>query len=160
MCNNISTSSALFATVHFCTCAPLHYHLSGYHQWHCNRMNLVLLGRWEACRYREKAGAESPDLSMSLRIFQGSQMMLGIFSFGTARHFMQLQGFVLLLKRQEKRHGFTVASLFPLKVVGDAVGWGFVVRGSKPCHVQAVDPSGPAAAAGMKVTLMIASRRF
>ncbi|XP_066873639.1 DEP domain-containing mTOR-interacting protein isoform X3 [Kogia breviceps] len=37
-------------------------------------------------------------------------------------------------------------------IVGDAVGWGFVVRGSKPCHIQAVDPSGPAAAAGMKVT--------
>uniref|UniRef100_A0A3Q3WRB8 DEP domain-containing protein n=1 Tax=Mola mola TaxID=94237 RepID=A0A3Q3WRB8_MOLML len=36
-------------------------------------------------------------------------------------------------------------------IVGDAVGWGFVVRGSKPCHIQAVDPSGPAAAAGMKV---------
>uniref|UniRef100_A0ACB8FF42 Uncharacterized protein n=1 Tax=Sphaerodactylus townsendi TaxID=933632 RepID=A0ACB8FF42_9SAUR len=36
-------------------------------------------------------------------------------------------------------------------IIGDAVGWGFVVRGSKPCHVQAVDPSGPAAAAGMKV---------
>uniref|UniRef100_A0AAA9TN45 DEP domain containing MTOR interacting protein n=1 Tax=Bos taurus TaxID=9913 RepID=A0AAA9TN45_BOVIN len=35
-------------------------------------------------------------------------------------------------------------------IVGDAVGWGFVVRGSKPCHIQAVDPSGPAAAAGMK----------
>lgn len=40
---------------------------------------------------------------------------------------------------------------FPLQIVGDAVGWGFVVRGSKPCHIQAVDPSGPAAAAGMKV---------
>ncbi|MEE6463252.1 hypothetical protein FKM82_005833 [Ascaphus truei] len=38
-----------------------------------------------------------------------------------------------------------------LTIVGDAVGWGFVVRGSKPCYVQAVDPSGPAAAAGMKV---------
>ncbi|XP_030074395.1 DEP domain-containing mTOR-interacting protein [Microcaecilia unicolor] len=38
-----------------------------------------------------------------------------------------------------------------LTIVGDAVGWGFVVRGSKPCYIQAVDPSGPAAAAGMKV---------
>uniref|UniRef100_A0A4W6CH29 DEP domain containing MTOR-interacting protein n=1 Tax=Lates calcarifer TaxID=8187 RepID=A0A4W6CH29_LATCA len=38
-------------------------------------------------------------------------------------------------------------------IVGDAVGWGFVVRGSKPCHIQAVDPGGPAAAAGMKVRL-------
>ncbi|XP_062302018.1 DEP domain-containing mTOR-interacting protein-like [Osmerus eperlanus] len=36
-------------------------------------------------------------------------------------------------------------------IVGDAVGWGFVVRGNVPCHIQAVDPSGPAAAAGMKV---------
>ncbi|TRY82350.1 hypothetical protein DNTS_006248 [Danionella cerebrum] len=36
-------------------------------------------------------------------------------------------------------------------IVGDAVGWGFVVRGSTPCHIQAVDPGGPAAAAGMKV---------
>lgn len=41
--------------------------------------------------------------------------------------------------------------LSSLQIVGDAVGWGFVVRGSKPCHIQAVDPSGPAAAAGMKV---------
>ena len=41
--------------------------------------------------------------------------------------------------------------LFTLQIVGDAVGWGFVVRGSKPCHIQAVDPGGPAAAAGMKV---------
>lgn len=41
--------------------------------------------------------------------------------------------------------------LVVLQIVGDAVGWGFVVRGSKPCHIQAVDPGGPAAAAGMKV---------
>ncbi|OWK04488.1 hypothetical protein Celaphus_00016475, partial [Cervus elaphus hippelaphus] len=41
-------------------------------------------------------------------------------------------------------------------IVGDAVGWGFVVRGSKPCHIQAVDPSGPAAAAGMKRMLSLA----
>lgn len=40
------------------------------------------------------------------------------------------------------------------QIVGDAVGWGFVVRGSKPCHIQAVDPGGPAAAAGMKVSYM------
>ncbi|NXQ35855.1 DPTOR protein, partial [Alaudala cheleensis] len=38
-----------------------------------------------------------------------------------------------------------------LTIVGDAVGWGFVVRGGRPCHIQAVDPGGPAAAAGMKV---------
>ncbi|CAL8355912.1 unnamed protein product [Arctogadus glacialis] len=42
-------------------------------------------------------------------------------------------------------------------IVGDAVGWGFVVRGTKPCHIQAVDPSGPAAAAGMKVRQFVVS---
>ncbi|XP_006830738.1 PREDICTED: DEP domain-containing mTOR-interacting protein isoform X2 [Chrysochloris asiatica] len=42
-------------------------------------------------------------------------------------------------------------------IVGDAVGWGFVVRGSNPCHIQAVDPSGPAAAAGMKVCQFVVS---
>ncbi|XP_053089144.1 DEP domain-containing mTOR-interacting protein isoform X1 [Pangasianodon hypophthalmus] len=42
-------------------------------------------------------------------------------------------------------------------IVGDAVGWGFVVRGNKPCHIQAVDPSGPAAAAGMKVCQFVVS---
>uniref|UniRef100_G3NVL1 DEP domain containing MTOR-interacting protein n=1 Tax=Gasterosteus aculeatus TaxID=69293 RepID=G3NVL1_GASAC len=42
-------------------------------------------------------------------------------------------------------------------IVGDAVGWGFVVRGSKPCHIQAVDPGGPAAAAGMKVCHFVVS---
>ncbi|KAG9281289.1 DEP domain-containing mTOR-interacting protein [Astyanax mexicanus] len=42
-------------------------------------------------------------------------------------------------------------------IVGDAVGWGFVVRGSSPCHIQAVDPSGPAAAVGMKVCQFIVS---
>ncbi|KAF6725419.1 DEP domain-containing mTOR-interacting protein [Oryzias melastigma] len=42
-------------------------------------------------------------------------------------------------------------------IIGDAVGWGFVVRGSKPCHIQAVDPGGPAAAAGMKVCQFVVS---
>lgn len=42
-------------------------------------------------------------------------------------------------------------------IMGDAVGWGFVVRGSRPCHIQAVDPSGPAAAAGMKVCQFVVS---
>nr|XP_006639558.1 PREDICTED: DEP domain-containing mTOR-interacting protein-like isoform X1 [Lepisosteus oculatus] len=37
-----------------------------------------------------------------------------------------------------------------ITIVGDAVGWGFVVRGESPCHVQAVDPGSPAAAAGIK----------
>nr|CBN81012.1 DEP domain-containing mTOR-interacting protein [Dicentrarchus labrax] len=36
-------------------------------------------------------------------------------------------------------------------VIGDALGWGFVVRGRSPCYVQAVDPGSPAAAAGVKV---------
>ncbi|TKS71037.1 DEP domain-containing mTOR-interacting protein [Collichthys lucidus] len=35
-------------------------------------------------------------------------------------------------------------------VIGDALGWGFVVRGMAPCYVQAVDPGSPAAAAGIK----------
>ncbi|TNN52165.1 DEP domain-containing mTOR-interacting protein [Liparis tanakae] len=43
------------------------------------------------------------------------------------------------------------------QIVGDAVGWGFVVRGSAPCHIQAVDPGGPAAAAGMKVCHFVVS---
>ncbi|XP_056590794.1 DEP domain-containing mTOR-interacting protein [Triplophysa dalaica] len=38
-----------------------------------------------------------------------------------------------------------------LTILGDALGWGFVVRGKSPCYVQAVDPGGPAAAAGVKV---------
>ncbi|XP_028927160.1 DEP domain-containing mTOR-interacting protein [Ornithorhynchus anatinus] len=44
-----------------------------------------------------------------------------------------------------------------LTIVGDAVGWGFVVRGGRPCHIQAVDPGGPAAAAGMKVRQFVCS---
>ncbi|KAM6927626.1 DEP domain-containing mTOR-interacting protein [Xenentodon cancila] len=38
-----------------------------------------------------------------------------------------------------------------LTVIGDALGWGIVVRGMAPCYVQAVDPGSPAAAAGVKV---------
>ncbi|XP_042590058.1 DEP domain-containing mTOR-interacting protein isoform X1 [Cyprinus carpio] len=38
-----------------------------------------------------------------------------------------------------------------LTILGDALGWGFVVRGKSPCYVQAVDPASPAAAAGIKV---------
>ncbi|XP_020791462.1 DEP domain-containing mTOR-interacting protein [Boleophthalmus pectinirostris] len=38
-----------------------------------------------------------------------------------------------------------------LTVIGDALGWGFVVRGTAPCYIQAVDPGSPAAAAGIKV---------
>ncbi|XP_063307177.1 DEP domain-containing mTOR-interacting protein [Pelobates fuscus] len=44
-----------------------------------------------------------------------------------------------------------------LTIVSDAVGWGFVVRGEKPCHIQAVDPSGPAAAAGVKLRQFVVS---
>lgn len=40
-----------------------------------------------------------------------------------------------------------------LQIVSDAVGWGFVVRGNRPCHIQAVEPQGPAALAGMKVSV-------
>lgn len=36
-------------------------------------------------------------------------------------------------------------------MIGDALGWGFVVRGMAPCYMQAVDPGSPAAAAGVKV---------
>ncbi|XP_038135670.1 DEP domain-containing mTOR-interacting protein-like [Cyprinodon tularosa] len=42
-------------------------------------------------------------------------------------------------------------------IVGDAVGWGFVVRGKQPCYIQAVEPFGPAAAAGMKVRQFVIS---
>ncbi|XP_067244940.1 DEP domain-containing mTOR-interacting protein [Chanodichthys erythropterus] len=38
-----------------------------------------------------------------------------------------------------------------LTILGDDLGWGFVVRGKSPCYVQAVDPGSPAAAAGVKV---------
>ncbi|KAM3929420.1 DEP domain-containing mTOR-interacting protein [Leptodactylus fuscus] len=44
-----------------------------------------------------------------------------------------------------------------LTVVSDAVGWGFVVRGNKPCHIQAVDPTGPAASAGVKLRQFVVS---
>uniref|UniRef100_A0A9J8BW64 Si:dkeyp-97e7.9 n=3 Tax=Cyprinus carpio TaxID=7962 RepID=A0A9J8BW64_CYPCA len=40
-----------------------------------------------------------------------------------------------------------------LTILGDALGWGFVVRGKSPCYVQAVDPASPAAAAGIKVII-------
>ncbi|KAM6899620.1 DEP domain-containing mTOR-interacting protein-like [Xenentodon cancila] len=42
-------------------------------------------------------------------------------------------------------------------IVGDAVGWGFVVRGNQPCYIQAVEPFGPASAAGMKVRQFVVS---
>jgi hypothetical protein len=36
-------------------------------------------------------------------------------------------------------------------VVSDPVGYGFVIRGSHPVYVHTVDPSGPAAMAGLQV---------
>ncbi|XP_077430389.1 DEP domain-containing mTOR-interacting protein isoform X2 [Vanacampus margaritifer] len=42
-----------------------------------------------------------------------------------------------------------------LTVTGDALGWGFVLRGMAPCYVQAVDPASPAAAAGVKVRQLV-----
>ncbi|XP_037651066.1 DEP domain-containing mTOR-interacting protein-like [Sebastes umbrosus] len=42
-------------------------------------------------------------------------------------------------------------------IMGDAVGWGFVVRGSRPCHIQAVERYGPADTAGMKVCQFVVS---
>ena len=38
-----------------------------------------------------------------------------------------------------------------LQVISDSVGYGFVIRGSRPVYVHIVDPSGPAAAAGLQV---------
>ena len=38
-----------------------------------------------------------------------------------------------------------------VQVESDALGWWLVVRGNRPCHIQAVEPHGPAAVAGMKV---------
>ena len=38
-----------------------------------------------------------------------------------------------------------------VQVVSDPVGYGFVIRGSRPVYVHTIDPSGPAAAAGLKV---------
>ena len=36
-------------------------------------------------------------------------------------------------------------------MTSDPVGYGFVIRGSRPVYVHTVDPSGPAAAAGLQV---------
>ncbi|XP_023659872.1 DEP domain-containing mTOR-interacting protein isoform X1 [Paramormyrops kingsleyae] len=53
------------------------------------------------------------------------------------------------------RKVLTVSDNAQVHVVGDAVGWGFVVRGSPPCYVQAVEPGGPAATGGVKVRQFI-----
>jgi len=38
-----------------------------------------------------------------------------------------------------------------LRIESDSVGYGFVLRGDGPTYVQTVDPSGPAAVAGLRV---------
>lgn len=42
-----------------------------------------------------------------------------------------------------------------LQITADSVGYGFIVRGDGPVFVKAVDPGGPAAAAGLKVSHII-----
>ncbi|KAJ8032781.1 DEP domain-containing mTOR-interacting protein [Holothuria leucospilota] len=42
-----------------------------------------------------------------------------------------------------------------VKIIADSVGYGFIVRGDGPVFVKAVDPGGPAAAAGLKVSHII-----
>ena len=37
------------------------------------------------------------------------------------------------------------------QITSDKVGFGFVIRGDGPCYIQAIDPAGPAASAGLKV---------
>nr|XP_040059236.1 DEP domain-containing mTOR-interacting protein isoform X2 [Gasterosteus aculeatus aculeatus] len=83
---------------------------------------------------------------------------------------LQSSGFPLLVQLSSSsvrcnpesvlRRHFTCEELFApgaplikkvLTVIGDALGWGFVVRGMAPCYVQAVDPESPSAASGVKV---------
>jgi len=44
-----------------------------------------------------------------------------------------------------------------VRITSDKVGFGFVIRGDGPCYVQAIDPTGPAAVAGLKVRMYIYS---
>lgn len=37
-----------------------------------------------------------------------------------------------------------------IRIASDPVGYGFVIRGDGPCYVKVVDPTGPAASAGLK----------
>ena len=47
--------------------------------------------------------------------------------------------------------GSECTSVLLPQIQRDEIGFGFVLRGASPCYVQAVDPLGPAAKAGMKV---------
>ena len=40
-----------------------------------------------------------------------------------------------------------------IRVASDPVGFGFVIRGEGPVYVKTVDPTGPAAAVGLKVCI-------
>uniref|UniRef100_A0A1X7SQ44 PDZ domain-containing protein n=1 Tax=Amphimedon queenslandica TaxID=400682 RepID=A0A1X7SQ44_AMPQE len=42
-------------------------------------------------------------------------------------------------------------------IVSDPVGYGFVIRGSRPVYVHTVDPSGPAASIGLQVLYRISA---
>ena len=39
--------------------------------------------------------------------------------------------------------------------MSDPVGFGFVIRGNGPVYVKTVDPTGPAAQAGLKVKIVV-----
>lgn len=55
---------------------------------------------------------------------------------------------------EDKKNPYVMTKIAVLR---DAVGYGFVVRGSMPVYVQTVDPNGPGAAAGIKVRQYIYS---
>ncbi|XP_028414602.1 DEP domain-containing mTOR-interacting protein-like [Dendronephthya gigantea] len=55
---------------------------------------------------------------------------------------------------EDRRNPYVMTKI---SILRDAVGYGFVVRGSMPVYVQTVDPDGPAAAAGVKVRQYIHS---
>ncbi|KAM4015360.1 DEP domain-containing mTOR-interacting protein [Anomaloglossus baeobatrachus] len=44
-----------------------------------------------------------------------------------------------------------------LSIMGDAVGWGFMARGTGPTYIHTLDPTGPAIVSGMKVCQFIKS---
>jgi len=44
-----------------------------------------------------------------------------------------------------------------ITIQSDSVGFGFIIRGNGPCYVQAVDPTSPAADAGLKVRMYLHS---